>query len=63
MKKKLITLIFIAILATVMYLISGYPKINTVGCTLEAKICSDGSSVGRTGPKCEFSPCPALKKK
>lgn len=27
-------------------------------CTLEAKICPDGSSVGRTGPKCEFSPCP-----
>ena len=27
-------------------------------CTLEAKICPDGSSVARTGPKCEFSPCP-----
>ncbi len=29
-----------------------------VVCTLEAKICSDGSSVGRSGPKCEFTPCP-----
>lgn len=28
-----------------------------VACTLEAKICPDGSSVGRTGPKCEFSKC------
>lgn len=27
-------------------------------CTLEAKICPDGSSVGRTGPNCEFSECP-----
>lgn len=27
-------------------------------CTQEAKICSDGSSVGRTGPNCEFAPCP-----
>ncbi|MEK7066372.1 MAG: TspO/MBR family protein, partial [Patescibacteria group bacterium] len=27
-------------------------------CTLEAKICPDGSAVGRTGPNCEFSPCP-----
>jgi|CXWL01.1.fsa_nt_gi hypothetical protein len=26
-------------------------------CTLEAKICPDGSSVGRTGPSCEFTPC------
>lgn len=27
-------------------------------CTLEAKLCPDGSSVGRVGPNCEFSPCP-----
>ncbi|MDO8583751.1 MAG: hypothetical protein Q7R83_01070 [bacterium] len=27
-------------------------------CTLEAKICPDGSAVGRTGPNCEFSVCP-----
>lgn len=30
-----------------------------VACTLEAKICPDGSSVGRTGPACEFAACPA----
>ena len=29
-----------------------------VGCTMEAKICSDGTAVGRSGPKCEFAPCP-----
>jgi len=29
-----------------------------ITCTLEAKICPDGSSVGRTGPNCEFAPCP-----
>ena len=28
-------------------------------CTMEAKICPDGSSVGRTGPNCEFEACPA----
>lgn len=27
-------------------------------CTQEAKLCPDGSSVGRTGPNCEFAPCP-----
>jgi len=26
-------------------------------CTEEAKICPDGSAVGRTGPNCEFAPC------
>jgi hypothetical protein len=29
-----------------------------VACTMEAKICPDGSSVGRMPPNCEFAPCP-----
>lgn len=29
-----------------------------VACTLEAKICPDGSAVGRTGPDCAFAACP-----
>lgn len=33
-------------------------NITPVACTEEAKICPDGSAVGRTGPKCEFAPCP-----
>lgn len=28
------------------------------GCTKEAKICPDGTTVGRTGPDCEFAECP-----
>jgi len=28
-------------------------------CTEEAKICPDGSAVGRTWPNCAFAPCPA----
>lgn len=31
---------------------------NMVACTMEAKICPDGSSVGRMPPNCEFAPCP-----
>ena len=27
-------------------------------CTRELKICPDGTGVGRTGPNCEFAPCP-----
>lgn len=27
-------------------------------CTLDAKICPDGSTVGRTGQNCEFAACP-----
>jgi hypothetical protein len=29
-----------------------------VVCTMEAKLCPDGSYVGRSGPNCEFAPCP-----
>lgn len=32
-----------------------------VGCTMEAKICPDGSSVGRSGPNCEFAECPIVE--
>ena len=29
-----------------------------VACTMDAKVCPDGSGVGREGPSCEFTPCP-----
>lgn len=29
-----------------------------LACTMEAKQCPDGSYVSRTGPDCEFAPCP-----
>lgn len=31
---------------------------DQVMCTMDAKICPDGTGVGRTGPNCEFAPCP-----
>ena len=37
--------------------VSGTPR----ACTLEAKICPDGSAVGRVGPNCEFAPCPTAR--
>lgn len=29
-----------------------------IACTADAKLCPDGSAVGRTGQDCEFAPCP-----
>ncbi len=40
------------------YLTQSSSKPPVKGCTLEAKICPDGSSVVRSGPNCEFTPCP-----
>jgi len=31
---------------------------QSVACTTEAKVCPDGTSVGRTGPACVFQVCP-----
>lgn len=30
---------------------------DMIACTMDAKMCPDGSYVGRVAPKCEFAPC------
>lgn len=32
-----------------------------VACTMDAKMCPDGSFVGRVAPNCNFAPCPKVK--
>ena len=65
--------IVIAVLAGVVLILIGNrepssPSVNEdnidpepVACTMEAKMCPDGSFVGRTGPNCEFEACPIIK--
>ncbi|MDQ5957090.1 MAG: hypothetical protein QG614_64 [Patescibacteria group bacterium] len=36
----------------------GIPPVGPVACTMDAKMCSDGSYVGRVGPNCDFAACP-----
>lgn len=31
---------------------------DVIFCTMDAKMCPDGSYVGRVGPNCEFAACP-----
>ena len=59
MKYVYLSLILLLTILTV----SGCSKTNTeLMCTQEAKICSDGSAVGRNGSNnCEFNACPADK--
>ncbi|MCR4335416.1 MAG: hypothetical protein NUV57_02660, partial [archaeon] len=35
----------------------GFEPMGNIGCTEEAKLCPDGSAVGREGPFCEFASC------
>ena len=37
------------------------PTSNQTACTQDAKLCPDGTSVGRVDPNCEFAPCPTPK--
>ena len=67
MQKKIIILIAIVIL---LLIFSGYflfqyrssvdNQQKAVVCTIEAKLCPDGSYVGRVGPNCDFTQCPDL---
>lgn len=61
MKALLYVVIFVAFISVV-YL--GYRSLEHVtddgpyACTAEAKMCPDGTAVGREGPNCEFAACP-----
>lgn len=59
-----IAVIIIAILGAGGYFVYkqySAPKLTPTACTQEAKICPDGSAVGRTGPNCEFTACPVIQ--
>src|SRR4051812_22427583 len=63
MKKDLLILLTAIVLIGLGSLVYGALKPKDVvpssqACTMEAKLCPDGSSVGRTGPNCEFQACP-----
>lgn len=65
MNKKDYTIltVLIAVLAVGVWFYSSNNRLNLPGagtaCTQEAKLCPDGSAVGRTGPNCEFAECPS----
>ena len=48
--------IFILLIISLLFLVSCVQN-NQGACTQEAKLCPDGTSVGRTGPNCEFDTC------
>ena len=51
-------LLFLSIVLGGAYLIIGKGIFSgKKACTQEVKVCPDGTSVGRTGPNCEFGPC------
>jgi hypothetical protein len=56
----LIILFLVGIGGITYYLINKQSRKQT-SCTIEFKICPNGSSVGRAGPNCDFAACPEAK--
>lgn len=63
-KNIFLAFLLIVIAAGLYYAVKNIPSENplhnNVACTAEAKLCPDGSAVGRTGPNCEFAACPTV---
>lgn len=65
-KQGFAPIVIILIIAGVLVVAGGvyYYKIalkqtpKTIACSTDAKICPDGTAVGRVAPTCEFTPCP-----
>jgi hypothetical protein len=57
-RNLLITIIAIIIGISAGYFIATQKSAEPVACTMEAKLCPDGSAVGRVGLNCEFAECP-----
>lgn len=61
--KKFLPWFFVILIAAVIvaagcFIINKQRISKNRACTMEAKICPNGSSVGRTGANCEFAECP-----
>ena len=54
----IILIVLVLILAGAMYSYVSKNQPVQQACTMEAKLCPDGTYVGRIGPSCEFAACP-----
>ena len=61
MKRLIIFLMVLILMALAVNTLQAPNDIRPVACTEEAKVCPDGSAVGRSGPNCEFAPCPIVR--
>lgn len=57
----IVVTVFLSLLVGVYFVYQRFVKpvdIGRTACSAEAKLCPDGSVVGRIGPNCEFAECP-----
>jgi len=62
-RKNIFLILIIAIILVgggLIYYSTVKKPLKQIACTMEAKLCADGSAVGRSGPNCEFAACPVV---
>lgn len=59
MKKPFLILLIIILAIVGFSIFKVADKNQPISCSKEAKLCADGTAVGRTGPNCEFAACPS----
>ena len=67
MRKKFVIILTVFLIASMGFIIakeeiSTDVKDELIACTMDVKMCPDGSYVGRIAPDCEFAPCPEENK-
>ena len=60
MSRNLEIAVLLSLIAIGFVLVGCVQSPPNTGCTQDAKICPDGSAVGRVPPSCEFAPCPSV---
>ena len=53
-----VVVIVVMVVSVVIYKFNLTKDSKYYACSMEAKICPDGTAVGRSGPDCQFTPCP-----
>ena len=55
---KWLVWLIVAMIIIIAFIALATQNTQPKACTMEAKICPDGSAVGRVLPNCDFAPCP-----
>jgi hypothetical protein len=56
--KRIKKILIASLILMSIFLVACAKTDKPVACTMDAKVCPNGSFVGRIAPNCEFAPCP-----
>ena len=60
MKRSFVVIFCLLVIGGIGFFVYQRLSEQEVACTMEARLCPDGSYVGRVPPRCEFTSCPTV---